>query len=271
MISIITAVYNQLAMNQLFWEKLNQYTKNKFELIIIDNASTDGSADWFESVGVKVIRNEANYSYPHSQNQGIAVAKYDNLVFMNNDVIVSPNWDENILASMEYNGLEVATVCGIEQVENFLATRTLKRRWKKIKNFVGLLGRSKWVLNLMHKLMYPDWNKFSNDRLNKFKYQIKEGFVGNTVVMKRSALDKIGLWDERLQQADFDLYLRTKSREIEVGDMKTVHICLDTFIHHYIRLSMKAGYPPFIDSKNFIGMHDKWSPEYMKYFDSLNK
>lgn len=271
MISIITAIHNQLPMNQLFWEKLRQYTANDFELIIIDNASTDQSADWFEGVGATVIRNQHNYSYPYSQNQGIKVAKYDNLVFMNNDVIVSPGWDESILASMEYNGLEVATVCGIEQVENFLATRTLKRRWKKVKNFVGLFGRSSRVLGLMHKLMYPDWEAFIQHRKECFKYQIKEGFVGNTVVMRRSALDKIGLWDERLQQADFDLYLRTKVRALEIGDMKPVHLCLDVFVHHYIRLSTKAGCPQFVDDKNFIGMHDKWQYKYMQFFDNLNK
>jgi len=47
MISVITAIYNQRAVNELFWEHLQRYTKNSFELIIIDNGSTDGSADFF--------------------------------------------------------------------------------------------------------------------------------------------------------------------------------------------------------------------------------
>jgi glycosyltransferase involved in cell wall biosynthesis len=56
-LSIITAVHNQLPMNQIYWENLRKNTKNSFELIVIDNASTDASADFFESVGVRVIRN----------------------------------------------------------------------------------------------------------------------------------------------------------------------------------------------------------------------
>lgn len=271
MISIITAIYNQRAVNELFWENLQRYTHHPFELIIIDNGSRDGSADFFESVGATVIRNGANFSYPHSQNQGIAVAKYDWLAFLNNDIIVSPDWDLRFIASMEKNGLDVATVCGIEQVENAVATKKLKRRWKKVKNFLGLFGFNRTTLQLMHRWMYGDWAKFNADRAYRFAGQIKEGFVGNTVMIQRKALAKIGLWDERIQAGDFDLYLRTKQRADQVGDMKPMHICLDVFNHHYIRLTMKAGYPPFADRENLITMDEKWSATDRAAFDRLNK
>ena len=63
MISIITAIYNQRSVNELFWHYLKLYTHFPFELIIIDNNSNDGSADFFESIGATVIRNQGNYSY----------------------------------------------------------------------------------------------------------------------------------------------------------------------------------------------------------------
>lgn len=271
MISIITAIHNQLAVNQLFWENLQRYTHHPFELIIIDNGSSDGSAEFFDSVGVTVIRNHANYAYPHSQNQGIAIAKYDWLAFLNNDIIVSPQWDLKLIESMTANGLEVATVCGIEQIENAQATKKLKHRWQKIKNILGLFGFNRTTLSWMHKLMYRNWEGFCLDRQTRFKHQIKEGFVGNTVMIARSALAKIGEWDERIQAADFDLYLRTKKREQEVGDMRAMHVCLDVFIHHYIRLTMKAGYPPFADREQLIGLEDKWSDAERAQLAQLNK
>lgn len=271
MISIITAVHNQLAMNQLFWEKLRQYTHNHFELIVIDNASTDESAAFFESVGARVIRNSANYSYPYSQNQGIAIAKYDWLVFINNDVIVSPDWDQKIIESMQANGLEVATVCGIEQLENARVTKKTKRRWMRIKNLISLFGLTQRTLTLMHRIMYGNWEQFCAGRNTLFRHQIKEGFVGNTVVMRREALDKIGLWDEKIQGADFDLYLRCKERERTHHDIRSVHICLDVFVHHYIRLTIKAGYPPFADKQNLIALEDKWKPDELAILQNLNK
>lgn len=270
MISIITAIHNQRAVNELFWEYLQRYTQQPFELIIIDNASTDGSAEFFESVGARVIRNPLNYSYPYSQNQGIAIAKYDWLVFMNNDVLVSPQWDKNIVESMQHHGLEVASVCGIEKLESECVTRRFKRRWQRIKNFLSLFGRSKRTLLLMHRWMYGDWEKFCEQRRQQFFRKLQIGVVGNTVVLQRSALAKVGPWDERIQSADFDLYLRTEKRALEVGDIKPMHICLDSFVHHYIRLTSKTPYPPFADRENLIRMTQKWSPEDLKLLEKID-
>ena len=271
MISIITAVYNQLAVNRLFVEALRRYTHHPYELIIIDNGSTDGSAEFFEQQGATVIRNGANYSYPRCQNQGIAAARFDYLAFLNNDIIVSPEWDRHLIDSMLHNQLEVITVCGIEQVESRAATKKLRRRWKWIKNMVSLFGISESTLRRMHSLMYGDWAGYADRRYRQWWLQVKEGFVGNTVLMKRSAIDKIGLWDERIQAADFDLYVRSKERALHHGDIKPVHIALDTYVHHYIRLTFKAGYPPFRDAANLISLDQKWSPEQANHLTQLHK
>jgi hypothetical protein len=90
-------------------------------------------------------------------------------------------------------------------------------------------------------------------------------------LMKRGAIDKIGMWDERIQAADFDLYVRSKERSLRHGDMKPVHIALDTFVHHYIRLTFKAGYPPFRDAANLIPLDQKWQPEQTAYLTQLHK
>lgn len=260
MISIITAVHNQLPMNQLFVQHLKEATHHPYELIVIDNASTDGSADFFESIGAIVIRNPVNYSYPHSQNQGIAKAQYDWLAFLNNDILVSPGWDQVLINSMIANGLDVATSCGVERLEAPRITRHYKRRWKFIRSVVSLLGTQKNHLQWMHRLMYPDWKGFCAQRNEQFQGQVMKGFVGNTVMIKRAALKKIGPWDERVQAADFDLYLRTAVRARDIGDIKPMHIALDCFVHHYIRLTLKGCYPPFADRDNLISLEAKWSP-----------
>jgi len=260
-ISIITAVYNQLPMNQIYWENLVKNTRHSFELIVIDNASTDASADFFESVGARVIRNPGNYSYPVSQNQGIAIAKGEWLAFLNNDIIVSEAWDDTLIANAVHNQLDVITSCGIERVENKDATKKLRRRWNRIRGLVGLFGTGRHSLLWMHKWMYGNWAAFCQNRRERFKYQAIEGFVGNTVMFSRRALDILGPWDETQQAADFDLFLRTAMRAREVGDVRPMHIALDCFNHHYIRLTMKGGYPPFVDKDKLIPLDQKWSAE----------
>jgi hypothetical protein len=83
--------------------------------------------------------------------------------------------------------------------------------------------------------------------------------VGNTVVFSRRALEILGPWDETQQAADFDLFLRTAIRAREVGDIRPMHIALDCFNHHYIRLTMKGGYPPFVDKDKLISLDQKWN------------
>jgi GT2 family glycosyltransferase len=258
-LSIITAVHNQLAVNQWYVAHLKRYTEQPYELIIIDNASTDGSAEFFESVGAKVIRNTANYSYPYTQNQGIAVAQGEWLAFLNNDIVVPPAWDTRLLASAQRNGLDLLTVCGIERIETPEATRVLRHRWKRAALPVRLFGATQPWLKLAHRWMYGNWERFSRDRAQRFEGKILEGYVGNSVLMNRRAIELVGLWDERIQAADADLYLRAKKRAVEHGDIKPLHIALDVFVHHYIRITLRANPPAFADAGRLIPMDDKWS------------
>ena len=271
MLSIIVAIHNQLPMNRLFWNYLCENTDGDWELIIIDNSSVDGSREFFESVGAVVIKNTGNYSYPYCQNKGVAVAKGDLLAFLNNDVIVPKGWNTRLQASMIHNNLDLLTSCGIERVESKLMTRRLRRRWRWIKGLtIFFLGKTENSLKWMHRLMYPNWNEFSENRLKHFRYKTLEGFVGNTVMLTRRAVDLIGLWDERIQAADFDLYLRSKKRAQLYGDMKPMHVALDVFVHHYIRLTMGDGYPPFVDQNQLISLEDKWSEQDLQSLKTIN-
>lgn len=260
-LSIITAVHNQLEMNRWYLEHLRRNTRLDHELIVIDNASTDGSAAFFESAGATVIRNTANYSYPYTQNQGIARAKGQWMAFLNNDIIVPPNWDATLLATADGNGLDALTVCGIEQIESRQATRRLRHRWSRASLPVRLFGARQPWLRWSHRLMYPDWDRFCAERADAFAGQVLEGYVGNSVLMNRRALDLLGPWDERIQSADADLYLRSKQRALSHGDIKPLHIALDVFVHHYIRITARARPPAFADADRLIALDDKWSIE----------
>lgn len=258
-LSIITAVHNQLAVNRWYVEHLQRNTRLPYELIVIDNASTDESGDYFASVGAHVIRNPANYSYPYTQNQGISRARGQWLAFLNNDIVVPPGWDERLLKSAGRHGLDALTVCGIERIESAEATRVMRRRWKRAALPVRLFGPKQPWLQLSHRWMYGDWEAFSARRAHDFEGQILEGYVGNSVLMNRRALDLAGLWDERIQAADADLFLRIKQRAVDHGDIRPLHIALDVFVHHYIRVTLRARPPAFADTAHLIRMEDKWN------------
>ncbi len=270
MISIITAIHNGLAVNKIFLANLKKYTCHPFELIIIDNNSTDGSKEYFSDNNAIIIENYKNYSYPYCQNQGIEQAKFDILALLNNDIIVSPHWDKKLIDIAERNNLEIITPCGIERLENPEATKKISRRWKAIKNFISAAGKNSFTLKLMHKLMYGDWEKFNEQRFQKFGSSVSEGFVGNTVVIKKSAIEKIGMFDERIQSADFDLYVRSKKRSLEKGDMKPVHIAWGVFNHHFIRMTVKSKPAEFSDKTKMVSLKEKWGDKLDAYLKMQN-
>jgi GT2 family glycosyltransferase len=259
MISIITAIYNQLEMNKLFYEYIVKYSKNPFELIIIDNKSTDGSCEFFESKGAKIIRNNGNYSYPYCQNRGIEIAKNNYFIFLNNDVLVSKNWDERAIQIMKKHGLDIASCSSPEKIETKEKTHVHFKKWKYIKNpFIFLFGNHTWVLKLTHRLMYGNWEKWTEMRYEKFKDSIILGIAGNNVIITRRGLEKVGMWDEKIQCADFDIFLKAKKRNIEIGDIKPVHVLPGVYVHHFNRLTFKNDFPPFLDKDNLITIEEKW-------------
>lgn len=257
-LSVVTAVHNQLDVNRLFFEALKKYTRHTWELIVIDNESTDGSAEFFSKAGALVIRNDGNYSYPHCQNQGILAARFEVLAFLNNDLIVSPGWDVKLLEVMASTKLDIVSGCGVERMQSRTATRYYRKKWSLVRRTLSLAGSDSRALRLMHRVMYGNWERFSESRWARFGCRVVEGFVGSTVMMQRSALDKIGNWDERIQAADFDLYMRSKARNLEEGDLRPVHVALGVFNHHFIKMTYSRPRPPFKDQANLISLEDKW-------------
>lgn len=261
MISIVTAVRNQLQMNRLFVEYLKKYTKNTYELIIIDNGSTDGSREFFKKEGAIVIENEGNYSYPHCQNQGYAVAQYDYIAFLNNDLVVSQDWDERIIKAMTLNDLGIVSPSTTDDLETGAASKRLQRKWKYVKYPIRFLfGQTRFSLKLMFALLFPNWDQYVQNLFKKYGFKAIERFSGSAVIVRRKDFELLGgNWDPRIQGADFDMYLRTRDRYIKHGDVKPMHVVLGVFMHHYSRLTAKqVKYAPFVDAANLISVEEKW-------------
>jgi GT2 family glycosyltransferase len=64
-----------------------------FETIVVDNGSSDGSADMAErEFGARVIRNKENRGFCAANNQGIAAARGAFIALLNNDAEADPDW-----------------------------------------------------------------------------------------------------------------------------------------------------------------------------------
>src|SRR5262245_65327506 len=89
--SVIVVSYNSRAELELCIESILRELGSQDELIIVDNGSTDGSADLVAErfPHVRLIRG-ANTGYAGGNNRGAAIADGEFLVFLNPDTALRP-------------------------------------------------------------------------------------------------------------------------------------------------------------------------------------
>jgi GT2 family glycosyltransferase len=110
--SIIIPVHNRADLTRQCLTALAEVTTDvEFEVIIVDNASTDETVDFLGQLAgdVQVIRNAANLGFAAACNQGARAARGRNLVFLNNDTIPQRGWLEALVEEVRTHP-EVAVV-----------------------------------------------------------------------------------------------------------------------------------------------------------------
>lgn len=101
-VSIVILGFNQLAYTKKCIDSIRRHTRQEYELILVDNGSKDGTEHFFRTVPeAKVIRNETNLGVAKGWNQGMRMATGEYILILNNDVIVGPDWLENMVRLAE--------------------------------------------------------------------------------------------------------------------------------------------------------------------------
>ncbi len=91
-------------------DSLKQSSYSPKEIIVVDNASTDGSQAWIKRhhPDVRLIENEKNHGYAGGCNKGVEAAKGTFLVFLNNDTIQKSDWLEPLVNHLVVHGKTAA-------------------------------------------------------------------------------------------------------------------------------------------------------------------
>ncbi|NBX77464.1 MAG: glycosyltransferase [Proteobacteria bacterium] len=276
-LSIITAIHNGLPMNRLFWKALTENTQTPFELIIVDNHSTDGSGQFFRALEeetrgqkheVVYLPNSKNQSYPRSQIQGMEAARYEVLCFLNNDIWMPQGWEKPFVEALQADSRLILSPSGQEAQPTQLFSTNLKRRWKNI------LSLSKVWAFLLHKTeeerlwkslswMYGDLKNFVSPTPNDQEWM--PGIKGDSVIFHRELSKIIGSpWDLRIQAADWHLYLTAASYHEKDPSFPLPRVLLKSYIHHFGRYSARQTYEPLEDRESFKTIEEIWDPETVK-------
>lgn len=234
--SIIILTFNELRFTKLCLEFIRRYTSEPYELIVVDNASTDGTVGYLQDQkDIKLIINNQNRGFAKGCNQGIKIASGDYVLLLNNDTAVSPGWLGNMI-----NCLESDESIGIVGPRSNCAKppQLLKVDYK----------------NMDEMLNFSTQFNMVRDPGKWFELEMAVGFC---MLIKRKVIDEVGLLDESFGIGFFeddDYSRRTKEKGFKI-------ICAgDTFVHHFGSASFignKINYKWLIRN-NWVKFNTKW-------------
>jgi len=101
--SIIIPVWNKLELTVQCLTALASTVESSYEVIVVDNGSTDGTTEFLSSLSgdVQIIRNQENLGFAKACNQGAQAAKGKYLVFLNNDTIPLKGWLRALVSEVD--------------------------------------------------------------------------------------------------------------------------------------------------------------------------
>lgn len=104
-VSVIISVFGQLEYTKCCLAQLEETLSGKldYEVLIIDDASKDGTVDFLKDLGepYRVFFNEKNQGFAKNNNLGAKEARGEYLCFLNNDVFVQGDWLSPMLRVFE--------------------------------------------------------------------------------------------------------------------------------------------------------------------------
>ena len=239
--SIILVTHNQLDYTIGCLDALRLRTDEAYELIMVDNGSTDGTPEYLrEQPDVVLIENAENRGFPAACNQGLQVATGENLLLLNNDTLVTTGWLRRMLEVLHSD----PTVGLVGPVSNNISG------WQQVDVGYGDLSELDGYAWQHHaRLNGQGPQPFAVERL-----------IGFCLLFKREVYDRIGGLDERFGIGCYedDDYCR---RARESG-----YECLvvpGSFVHHFGSVSFRgAGHDlGAIMQENEQKYRSKWETE----------
>jgi GT2 family glycosyltransferase len=182
--------------------------KLRFETIVVDNASTDGSPEMIreEFPQVKLIRSKKNLGFSGGNNLGIEKARGNLLLFLNSDTKLKPRAIKKAVCFMKRHPRAGAMTPKTMLFSGGMdpdCHRGFPTPWASISFFLGLeklFPKSK-LFGRYHQL-YRNLNRV---------HEIDAGF-GTFMIVRRDVIDQVGDWDDQyfFYGEDLDYFYRIK-------------------------------------------------------------
>jgi glycosyltransferase involved in cell wall biosynthesis/GT2 family glycosyltransferase len=123
-VSIIILSFNTRELLMRCIESVRQNTDVPYELIVVDNASGDGSAEYAAAAADHAIVNQSNAGFSGGFNQGLAAARARLVFFLNSDTKLPPNWASRLTATIDSYADAGIVFPAVTAASNLVTVRT---------------------------------------------------------------------------------------------------------------------------------------------------
>ncbi len=239
-VSIVVVTFDNLVFNRMCLESVLTNTDGAYELIVVDNGSTDGTRPYLEHLAenfghVSVITNDSNLGFAPAANQGLAVARGEVLVLLNNDTVVPPGWLARLTAHLEDPAVGMVGPV-TNEAPNKARVRVGYRTYGEMVGFTRDLARQR------------AGQAFDVPVLTMF-----------CTALRRSVLEAVGPLDERFEVGMFeddDYAERVRRTGLRI-------VCAeDSFVHHFGEASLghlvRTGRHAELFRANRLHFEQKW-------------
>lgn len=218
LVSVVLLAYNKLSYTRQCVESILKYTSDvDYELILVDNGSTDETLEYFRSIpGAKVIHLPHNLGVVKGFNIGMMAAEGRYTATVCNDFIFTHRWLKNLVTCIEsdeqygYVSPGATNISNLQQIDYTYVTESA-----------------------FHA--FADTYNHSNPR----KWEERVVLLPNVLFCRTALLSHIGYYDTRFYHGEFgddDISFR-----IRRAGYKLVY-CKDTITHHFGSITTSADH-----------------------------
>ncbi len=233
-IFIVLVNYNRLKDTIECIESLRKISYPNYEIIVIENGSTDDSYDKLSEIkDILLIRSDVNQGFTGGNNLGIQIALEklaDYVLLLNNDTVV----EENFLSEL----------VRVAEADDKIGLVGCKILYYYEKNKIWSAGGG--VTPLLKRTFQYGENKI--DR-GQFDQQREVDFVsGCCMLIRRQVFEKIGLLDPDyfMYYEDVDFCLRAKNNGFQVT------YCPNSVIWHKVSIATDKSFRDYYRMRNYI-------------------
>ena len=219
-LSIIIVNYNTRGMTADCIESVRSHTVGTdYEILLVDNASTDGSREFFEAMsGIRYIYLEENLGFGKANNKALECACGRNVIFLNSDTLLT---DDSLSVLSRYlDGHPEAGACGgnltrSDGSPNQSFERAFPGTWKEFDAF----------LNYIPSRIRHGRSRFYNHTGKPLEVAM---ISGADLMVRKSVLDAVGGFDPRFFMYSEDVEL---CRRVHLAGCKVMSVPAASIIH----------------------------------------